>query len=91
MYNGGYTVRIKSDNSSHVVGKAQYVSTGFTYKFRLLGSEVETSATLFNILALFGDKNSPEFARYIVNGKVNSIKLPTTGMIRININVGFGE
>lgn len=89
MYNGGYNVRVRADNSSHTVGKAHYISTGLTYKFSLLGSKVDLSVTLFNILKAFGYENVPEFARYKVGDSIKSIKMPSLGDMRININVKF--
>jgi hypothetical protein len=89
MYNGGYNVRIKADNSSHTVGKAQYISAGITYRFEILDSQVDFSITAFNLLRAFGYNDVPEFARYKVGDNVKSVKMPPLGDMRFNVNVKF--
>ncbi|GIU69241.1 MAG: hypothetical protein KatS3mg002_0477 [Candidatus Woesearchaeota archaeon] len=85
VFNGGYTVRIKSDKSTHLIGKAHYLSTSLTYKFNIGQIEGDVSITFFNILKFLGYNNIPEFARYKIADNVKSIKMPGLGDLRISL------
>lgn len=89
MYNGGYSVRVMADNTNHIVGKAQYVSVGATYKVSALNTDVSVSGTASNILRLFNYNAVPVLGWYKIGGSEKSISMPTLGNIVISFTKEF--